>query len=151
MPCSPHELFEKIMSNKKENKNKGDFGEGQACLYLTGKGYNIVARNYRDYRKGAGEIDIIAENSERLAFIEVKTRKLMGLGRPSDAVDFKKRSKIIKTARIYLASHESGKYIGFDIIEVVITDSLSPDVIEINHFEDAFDASAEKGRRVLFI
>ena len=136
------------MTKKKEKtqkQKKGGFGEDAACLYLTKKGYNITARNYRSK---SGEIDIIAENSERLAFIEVKTRKLLGMGRPSDAVDYKKKAKIIKTAQIYLLYNSTDKSIAFDIIEIIITDSVTPEVLEINHFEGAFDAS---GSKVLFI
>jgi putative endonuclease len=128
-----------------DKRIKGDFGEEKACLYLAQKGYNITARNFR---MKCGEIDIIAENSERLAFVEVKTRKLLGLGRPSDAVNDAKKRKIIKTAQIYLLQNPTKKYIGFDVIEIVITDSVNPDVVEINHFEDAFDAS---GGRVMFL
>jgi len=124
-----------------DKKIKGGFGEDKACLYLEKQGYNITARNFR---LKVGEIDIIAENAERLAFVEVKTRKLMGMGRPSDAVNYAKQRKIIKTAQIYLARNPTEKLVGFDIIEVVITDSTSPDVVEINHFEDAFDASGGK-------
>jgi putative endonuclease len=135
-----------------DKKFKGDFGEEKACLYLAQKGYNITARNFSCK---SGEIDIIAENGERLTFVEVKTRRLMGLGRPSDAVNKAKQNKIIKTAQIYLAYNPTEKYIGFDIIEVTVTDSINPDVIEINHFEDAFDASGSAGgarnKRVLFI
>ncbi|MCL2018494.1 MAG: YraN family protein [Oscillospiraceae bacterium] len=138
--------------DNKENQNKqtdkqkkGDFGEERACLYLTEKGYNITARNFRTK---SGEIDIIAQNAERLVFIEVKTRKLLGMGRPSDAVDSRKRGKIIKVAQRYLLQNPTEKLIGFDIIEVVITDSINPDTVEINHFKEAFDAS---GGRVLFI
>jgi len=121
-----------------DRKNKGDFGEGKACLYLANKGYNITARNFR---VRTGEIDIIAVNDGRLVFVEVKTRKLFGMGRPSDAVNSKKKNKIIKTAQIYLTLNPTEKQVGFDIIEVVITDSVFPDVIEINHFENAFDSS----------
>jgi putative endonuclease len=134
-----------------EKKKKGDFGEEKACLYLENKGYNITARNFSCK---SGEVDIIAENGERLAFVEVKTRKLLGMGRPLDAVNKSKQNKIIKTAQIYLLRNPTDKYIGFDIIEVTVTDSTSPDVVEINHFEDAFDASGAgsgKGRKVLFI
>ncbi|MCL2697604.1 MAG: YraN family protein [Oscillospiraceae bacterium] len=138
------------IENMTDKKKKGDFGEGKACLYLENKGYNIVARNFSTK---TGEIDIIAEHSEkeRLAFVEVKTRKLMGMGRPSDAVNKSKQHKIIKTAQVYLLRNPTEKYIGFDIIEVTVTDSINPDVIEINHFEDAFiDDSASRGQ-VLFI
>ena len=128
-----------------DNKTKGDFGENAACLYLMNEGYNITARNFR---AKTGEIDIIAENDERLAFAEVKTRKLFGMGRPADAVDFKKKNRIIKTAQIYLMREPTEKQVGFDIIEIVITESIKPDVIEINHFENAFDAS---GSNFLFV
>jgi putative endonuclease len=128
-----------------EKKKKGDFGEERACLYLEKQGYTIVERNFS---LKVGEIDIIAENSERLAFIEVKTRKLLGMGRPLDAVNYAKQRKIIKTAQIYLSRRPTEKFVGFDIVEVVVTDSTNPDVVEINHFENAFDAS---GGRVLFI
>jgi putative endonuclease len=135
-----------------EKRKRGDFGEEKACLYLENKGYTITARNFSCK---SGEIDIIAENSERLAFVEVKTRKLLGLGRPADAVNKAKQSRIIKTAQIYLLRNPTDKYIGFDIIEVTVTDSTNPDVVEINHFEDAFDASTSCGgarnKRVLFI
>lgn len=133
------------MNEKTEKQKKGGFGEEAACLYLKEKGYNITARNFRTK---TGEIDIIAENPERFAFIEVKTRKLFGMGRPSDAVDYKKKTKIIKTAQIYLLRNRTDKIIAFDIIEVIITDSVNPEVIEINHFEEAFDAS---GSKVLFM
>ncbi|MCL2638053.1 MAG: YraN family protein [Oscillospiraceae bacterium] len=128
-----------------EKRIRGDFGEEKACLYLENKGYNIIARNFSTK---TGEIDIIAENSERLTFVEVKTRKLLGMGRPSDAVNKAKQSRIIKTAQIYLLRNPCEKFIGFDIIEVTVTDSINPDTVEINHFEDAFDAS---GGRVLFV
>ena len=39
----------------------GKLGEESVCTYLTERGYNIAARNYRI--KG-GEIDIVAENGD---------------------------------------------------------------------------------------
>jgi Holliday junction resolvase-like predicted endonuclease len=59
-------------------------------------------------------------------------------------VDYKKRNKIIKTAQFYLLNNKTDKIIGFDIIEVVITDEINPGEVEINHFEYAFDASGGK-------
>ncbi len=48
----------------------GDIGEQVAVKYLERKGFRILERNY--LRKW-GEIDIVAENTEFLSFIEVKT------------------------------------------------------------------------------
>lgn len=39
--------------------------------YLENKGYKIIERNFR---KGYGEIDIIATHKNILVFVEVKTR-----------------------------------------------------------------------------
>ncbi|MCL2108563.1 MAG: YraN family protein [Oscillospiraceae bacterium] len=135
------------MAKLTEKQKKGNFGEDKACLYLANKGYNITARNFHNYKARTGEIDIIAEDTERVAFVEVKARVLFGMGRPCDSVDSKKKAKIIKTAEYYLLQNPTEKLIGFDIIEVVLTDSINPDVVEINHFQDAFDAT---GGRFLF-
>ena len=50
----------------------GKLGEESVCAYLKKQGYKIAARNYRI--KG-GEIDIVAENGDYIAFVEVKARK----------------------------------------------------------------------------
>ena len=46
-------------------------GESAVCRYLMQQGYTIRKRNYRIR---GGEIDIIAQKGEILAFVEVKTR-----------------------------------------------------------------------------
>lgn len=47
----------------------GKLGEDIAELYLKGKGYEILHKNYW---KPYGEIDIVAKRGDRLHFIEVK-------------------------------------------------------------------------------
>ena len=69
----------------------GKIGEELVCRYLIKRGYNIISRNYRI--KG-GEIDIIAENGDYLAFVEVKTRKPDGLTNGFDAVTKRKQRLI---------------------------------------------------------
>ena len=51
---------------------RGEWGEAQAAAFLAQKGGRILARNYRTR---FGELDIIAELSGVLLFVEVKTRK----------------------------------------------------------------------------
>ncbi len=55
---------------KTEKRRVGDIGEEVACKYLEKKGYKIVERNYL---KPWGEIDIVAEKSDFISFVEVKT------------------------------------------------------------------------------
>lgn len=78
------------MSIRREMINKckiGALGEELAVEFLKGRGYCILARNYRcPY----GEIDIIATKDRTVAFIEVKTRTSAIFGRPGRGSNFKK-------------------------------------------------------------
>ena len=115
----------------------GRWGEAAAAEYLRKKGYKIVASGYRTR---LGEIDLIAENRKTLAFVEVKTRKNDFVQEGRDAVGYTKQSKLIATASMYLAGHETKKTVRFDVIEVYApegTDTVEP---TINHIEDAFTA-----------
>ncbi len=53
-----------------EKQKIGEIGESVAVKFLMKHGYSVLERNYT--RKW-GEIDIIAEKSKKLYFIEVKT------------------------------------------------------------------------------
>ncbi|MBI2634188.1 YraN family protein [Candidatus Peregrinibacteria bacterium] len=75
----------------------GTLGENYAESYLVSRNYLILCKNYRCR---FGEIDIIAvdySNGE-LCFVEVKTRTSSLFGEPQDAVDYRKKEKIFKTA-----------------------------------------------------
>ncbi len=96
----------------------GKFGEDVAERYLKQKGYKIICRNFSCRQ---GELDIIAENSEYLVFIEVKTRSNSSYGHPIDAVGKYKMQHMFKVAKYYL--HLQGlenRFIRFDVIEVYI-------------------------------
>ena len=78
------------------NKSEiGKLGEDFVCRYLSERGYNIISRNYRI--KG-GEIDIIAENGDYIAFVEVKSRKPDSMVSGFEAANSRKKGLIIKTA-----------------------------------------------------
>ncbi len=59
-----------ISNKKKNNKQLGAWGEEIAAKYLKNKGFDILDRNYL---KKWGEIDIVARESNKVRFIEVKT------------------------------------------------------------------------------
>ena len=110
----------------------GKLGEDAACDYLKKKHYQILARNYR---KKYGEIDIIARKANKLIFAEVKTRSGTGYGMPSEAVNFYKQQKIIKTAQAYLLETRFDGEVTFDVLEVFLSGGT---VLSVNHIENAF-------------
>jgi putative endonuclease len=77
----------------------GDNYEAIAASYLRKHKAIIVTQNYRTK---FGEIDIIARDSNTLLFVEVKGRKAITHGEPSEFVSSKKQAKIIKAAEEYL-------------------------------------------------
>lgn len=80
----------------------GKLGEDKACEYLRQNGYKIIERNFR---KGYGEIDIVATNKDVLAFIEVKTRTSNSFGSPLESITYWKLKSLIKTAQYYRMIH----------------------------------------------
>ena len=77
----------------------GNLGENYTCAYLVKRGWRIVSRNFQ---KRTGEIDIIAENGDIIAFVEVKARVWNSLVRGTEAVTRSKQVKIIKTEKSLL-------------------------------------------------
>lgn len=117
------------------SKEIGNKGEKYAEIYLKKHNFKVINRNYNTR---FGEIDIIAENKDRIAFVEVKTRHPDSLAMPYEAVDLKKQKRIIKAAMMYLTKNETDKFCSFDVCEVII-DSSNLKLISINYIENAFE------------
>lgn len=54
-------------------KHVGDWGEALTAEYLRGRGWHILESGFACPE---GEIDLIAQKGDTLAFVEVKTRQL---------------------------------------------------------------------------
>jgi putative endonuclease len=101
-------------------ENHGRVGEDLAHRYLQARGCTVVARNYR-MLSGAGEIDIVAWDGARLAFVEVKTRASAEFGPPEAAVDLEKRDRVRTAARDYIRRREIDcRQTRFDIVSIVL-------------------------------
>ena len=117
------------------NKIVGNIGEEIAANYLKQRKYKIIERNYV---AGKGEIDIIALYKKVTVFVEVKTRQNEKYGAPSEAVNFKKRRKLIETATRYICEKNPETAYRFDVIEVYLKKSVFGYQAKINHIENAF-------------
>jgi putative endonuclease len=114
-----------------EHNDFGKLGEELAVDYLTGKGYEILERNWRNVHK---EIDIIAKEGKFLVIVEVKTRQTDEYGEPDVAVTRKKQRMLIAAANAYITRKGLNIETRFDIISIIFRDGEP--VIE--HIEDAF-------------
>lgn len=115
----------------------GKFGEQEAQRYLLAQGYTVIQANYRCRE---GEIDLIAEDGEWLVFVEVKTRRGYAFGEPCEAVDARKRSKIIAAAQKYLLNNTIESAVRFDVIEVVCrSEGTGYGLKKLNHIKFAFE------------
>lgn len=112
----------------------GIYGENAAARYLVNGGYRILVRNYRSR---FGEIDIISQKDGFIVFTEVKTRTENSLLLPREAVDRKKRERIVKTAMCYLAKTSSRLQPRFDVMEITIAKG-STRILHIQTIENAF-------------
>lgn len=105
----------------------GNLGEKLALKELKRLGYRLVQTNFA---AAGGEVDIIAEHRGALVFIEVKARSDDAFGSALDAVDDRKRRRIIRAARTFIASRAvSGRTIRFDVVAVDL--AVEPPKVEV--------------------
>lgn len=107
-------------------KTLGKAGEERTRDYLAGKGYKILAQNYRS---PFGEVDLICQDEKEIVFVEVKTRSSSAFGEGLEAVNFKKQEKIIRTAQYFLKKKGIKNLpFRFDVISI-----LSKEITHIPH------------------
>ena len=112
----------------------GPAGEAAAAAYLQEQGYAIVARNYRCTD---GELDLVARAGATIVFVEVKARSGIGFGSPLEAVDARKRRRLVRAARHFLAAERMrGDCVRFDVIAVHWRDGTAG----VEHVANAFEA-----------
>jgi len=123
-----------------KTKQVGTLGEKIAENYLKNKGYQILDRNYFFRIPGnsqKGEIDIIAQKSGIISFVEVKTlRQAQGKPfSPEEKVNFGKQRKLRITAESWLMKKKiplNSKW-QIDVISIIIEKGKA----KISHFENA--------------
>lgn len=117
----------------KRNKALGARGEEAAARFLRKRGYEVVERNWTCF---AGEADIIATDGESLVFAEVKTRRGIKRGFPSEAVDRAKQERYERIALAYVQGHCMEEVVvRFDVIAIV---AVSEDRALVRHHRGAF-------------
>lgn len=111
----------------------GRIGEDIACSLLEENSLRILDRNVR-YKDG--EIDIVADDSGVTVFVEVKRRRNDEVGSPAEAVTPKKRERVIRAARRWLAENPGrAAAVRFDVV------AIRDEPPQVDWIRGAFDAS----------
>ena len=106
MSDSPQDVHKKVLGKK---------GEKLVEKYLKNQGCKILKKNYRT---PFGEADLIAQDGDEIAFIEVKTRTSDGFGSPKEAVVAAKRQRYQKIAKFFWLQTGEEPNARFDVAEV---------------------------------
>ena len=91
----------------------------------------------RNWRCALGELDLVAWHGRTLVFVEVKARSSGQAGSPEDAVDHRKRRRLVRLAEAYLSGlRGETPPCRFDVVAV----DLGGLVPRLRHIRDAFTA-----------
>lgn len=108
----------------------GRAGEVLAGQWLQDQGWVILATNWRCRH---GEIDIIGTREQELVFFEVKTRRSVRFGYPTEAVSAAKIARMRRLAGIWLTENPGQRgRIRLDVIGILTTGDKP---LEIDHVE----------------
>jgi putative endonuclease len=113
----------------------GAEGEALAAAALARAGYRIAARNVR---ADGVELDLVALRGGLVVIVEVKTRQGRGYGAPEEAVDARKRARLVRGGQAWLREHRPrARRLRFDVVSC----EKHADGWSVRHLEAAFDAS----------
>jgi len=102
----------------RDRRSLGRCGEEFAAAFLAGRGYRVLAVNYR---KKFGELDIVADEGGEIVFVEVKTRSSARFGHPLESVTAAKRKRMVRAALAWLAENgQEDRHCRFDAIAVTV-------------------------------
>jgi putative endonuclease len=103
-----------------------------ACVHLSGRGFEIVARNAR---VGRLEIDVIARRGALMVFCEVRARSSDRLMTPAQSIDPRKVARVRTAAAQWLRAAKLGAVeIRFDVVSVLFDRPEG----RLTHLEGAF-------------
>ncbi len=120
-------------SERATSAKRGRAAEETAARWLARHGFTILERNARLAR---GEIDIVAQDGDTLAFIEVKAHRQRDGSLLALHAD--KQARLHSAATAWLARHPglAGLQCRFDLIILTPRGPLAPPRIE--HMKDVF-------------
>ncbi|MBI2870989.1 MAG: YraN family protein [Candidatus Omnitrophica bacterium] len=106
-----------------DRKTLGKRGEDLAAMYLVGRGYTVIARNYSC---PFGELDLVCRDQDMIVFVEVKTRRTAYFAMPEESVGWDKRRRLLRCGLYYLKAHDQlDEPCRFDVVSVYAREGLA--------------------------
>jgi len=115
------------LTARDDRRGLGRRGEEFAARQLEGKGFDIVARNWRCE---TGELDLVARDGECLVLVEVRTRRGRSLGTPEESITPAKQARLIDLSEAYVQEN-------WRIDVVAIEMDRRGLVLRVDHYENA--------------
>lgn len=113
----------------------GPMGERRAAWFYRVRGYRIVERNLRTK---AGEADLVVRRGNTVVIAEVKTRQSRAAGEGHEAVDQKRRERMIRIGDVVTAN-DPGVRLRYDILSLYWTGRR----FVVTQYADAFQPIAD--------
>jgi putative endonuclease len=109
----------------------GSGAEARALDYLQDQGLRLLARNWRCK---LGELDLVMQDGDTVAVIEVRSRTRTDRGSAAETVDARKQARVVRATRLWLARRPelAERPLRFDVV------TLDAGVLEWRR--EAFDA-----------
>jgi putative endonuclease len=122
------------MTNRRQTL--GQWGEQLAESHLVRAGAHVVLRNYRSDH---GEIDLVVMHDGDLVGVEVKTRTLLDLEAPEEAVS-RRQLRRIANALAEVATDLGYEKLHWRIDVVAVAVHVTGTVDRLQHIRDAYPA-----------
>ena len=113
----------------------GRAGERRAAWFYRLRGYRILERNLR---LKSGEIDLVVRRGRTVVIAEVKTRQSLAAGEGYEAVDRRKRERLIRLGEEYANRYHAAR-LRYDILSL----HWNGRRFEVSHYADAFRPVAD--------
>jgi putative endonuclease len=127
-----HGEGEGSLARRDDRGGLGRRGEDLAAQRLAAKGYEIVDRNWRCE---VGEVDLVAQDGDDLAIVEVRTRRGRALGTPEESITPKKQERLIALAEAYVQATDWPGHWRIDVVAVEM--DRRGRLLRVEHYENA--------------
>lgn len=104
-------------------QTRGTRAEQAAAEFLQARGLAVLQRNFR---RRAGELDLIAREGEVLVIIEVRLRSTPACGGAAASITACKQRRMVRAARQLLQSHPHSRRFAVRF-DALLVDALEPE------------------------